>query len=177
MANLQLYERFIKVKNSKQKMKLISAILGYIIFFVFWVFLGIYNLEKSILIFIAGTLSDILLIFLTSKYCFMEFEYSFYMNSFSIAKIYGKKKRKHVIEADMTKLLMIAPATEENIEKADRFNPESRIIAVSSEQAENIWLCVTGEENEERQLIFFEADERSLSILKSCAPSVFAKKI
>ena len=177
MASLQLYERFIKVKNSKQTMKLISAIMCYIIFFIIWVCIGVYNPEKSILIFFAGILSDILLILLTIKYFFLEFEYSLYMNSFTISKIYGKKTRKSLIEADMTKLLIIAPATDETIEKAERFEPESRIIAVSSERAENIWLCVTGEENQDKVLIFFEADERTLSILKSCAPSVFIKNV
>ena len=43
--------------------------------------------------------------------------------------------------------------------------------------AENIWLLVTGEENEPRILIFMEADDRALSILKSNAPFAFTKKI
>lgn len=177
MASSQLYEKIVKVKNSRQRAKLICAILGYAIFLFVWILIGISNPESSILIFIGGILSDLLLILITSKYLFLEFEYSFCMNTLTIAKIYGKKKRKQIFETDMSKLIMIAPATEENIEKADSLKPDARIIAVSSEYAENIWLCVTGEENEERALVFFEADERSLSILRSCSPSAFVKKI
>ena len=50
-------------------------------------------------------------------------------------------------------------------------------LATISEQAENIWLCVTGEEDEPRLLIFIEADDRSLAILKSCAPHAFVKNL
>lgn len=177
MASTQLYEKIVKVKNAKQRVKLISAILSYILYFVIWVFIGFLNPEKLILIFIGGILSDVLIILVTWKYLFLEFEYSFYMNVLSIAKIYGKKKRSTVIEIDLNKLVFIAPATEESIANAERLEASSRIISVSSEYAENIWLLVTGEENEPRDMVFIEADDRVLGILKSHAPAIFPKKI
>ena len=94
-----------------------------------------------------------------------------------IAKIYGKKKRKLLIETEIKTLLAIAPATDENIADAERrFEIEDRIVAVSNEQAENIWFVLTGGKDEKRILIFFEADDRSLTMLKSINPYSFVKR-
>ncbi|MBQ4135638.1 MAG: hypothetical protein IJD73_01060 [Clostridia bacterium] len=177
MASTQIYEKIVKVKNSKQYAKRISAIMAYALYLAIWIYAGILNPPRSILIFLGGLLSCALIILLTAKYFFLEYEYSFFHSTLSISKIYGKRTRKLLNEADMTELILIAPATEENIARADALEPEKRIIAVSSEQAENIWLCVTGEEDEPRILIFIEADDRSLSILKSCAPHAFVKNL
>lgn len=176
MASAQFYEKIVKVKNSKQTALLISGILLYILYMAIWAFIGILNPEISILIFAAGILSALLIILITWKYLFLEYEYSFCQNTLTISKIYGKRKRKTVIDVNLQKLALIASATEENIQKAECLKPERRIIAVSSEYAENIHLLVTGEENEERILIFIEADERALNILKSNAPFAFTKK-
>lgn len=176
MANTQFYEKIIKVKNAKQTAKLISGILLYILYLAIWTFIGILNPKSSMLIFVMGILSALLIILVTWKYLFLEYEYSFCQNTLTIAKIYGKRKRKTVIEVNMQKLALIASATDENIQSAEPLSPEQRIIAVSSEYAENIWLLVSGEENEPRILIFIEADDRALSILKNNAPFSFTKK-
>ena len=176
MASTQIYEKIIKVKNAKQKVKFISSILLYIIYLLIWVFIGILKPEQSILIFTGGILSCTLIILITWKYLFLEYEYSFYQNLLTISKIYGKRKRKLIFETDTQKLLLINTATDTNISNAERLNPQKRIISVSSEYAENIWLLVTGVENEPKVLIFIEADERILSILKSNAPFAFVKK-
>ena len=176
MLNTQLYEKIVKVKSAKRTAMFISAILLYTLYIAVWVFAGILNPERSILIFIGGILSCLLIVLISWKYLFLEYEYSFCQGTLSIAKIYGKRKRKSLIETDLSKLILVASATEENIQKADNLQPEKRIISVSNEYAEDIWLLVTGEENEPRILIFIEADERALSILKSNAPLAFTKR-
>ncbi len=176
MVNTQMYEKIVKVKNAKQTAKLISGILLYILYISIWLFVGIFNPETSILIFTFGILSCLLIILITWKYLFLEYEYSFCQNTLTVSKIYGKRKRKEITETNLHKLILIAPATDENIQKADKLQPENRIISVSSEYAENIWLLVTGEENEPRILIFIEADDRALNILKNNAPLAFTKK-
>lgn len=177
MANVQTYEKIIKVQNARTRAKLISCLLFYVLYLLVWIFAGILNPESSPLIFLAGVLSCLLIVLITWKYLFIEFEYSFCQGTLSISKIYGKRRRKDLLEANLHKLLLISQATDEIIQNADmRFKPESRVSAVSSEYAENIWLLVTGEENEPTVFIFIEADERILSILKSSAPFAFSKK-
>ena len=133
------------------------------------------NAESFVLIITGGLLATALLVIPTWKYLFLEYEYSFWYGRFGIAKIYGKKKRKAVIDTEIKDLLIIAPATEEYIARAERFDIDSRVIAVSHESADNIWLTVTGGKDELRILIFFEADERSLAMLKASNPLAFAK--
>ena len=176
MSSTHIYEKIVKVKNAKQKAKLISAILLYMLYLLIWIFIGIFNPAQSLLIFACGILSCLLIIFTTWKYFFVEFEYSFCQNILTVSKIYGKRKRKLLFETDTQKLALATPATDANIEKAERLNPKKRIIAVSNEYAENIWALVTGVENEPRILLFIEADDRALSILKSNAPFAFSKK-
>ena len=177
MANTQTYEKIIKVKNARTRAKLISALLFYIIYILVWIFAGILNPKSSMLIFLGGALSCLLIVLITWKYLFVEYEYCFYQGQLTVSKIYGKRKRKLLAETNMQKLLYIAPATNETINQAERYEPEKRLISVSSEYADNIWLLVTGEEDETRLMIFIEADERALSILKSSAPHIFPKKI
>ena len=176
MASTQLYEKIIKVRGAGEIAKRIIGIMLYILHLAVWIVAGIFNPEKSILIFLAGILSCILIILITRKYLSIEYEYCFCQSTLTISKIYGKSKRKAIIDVDMTKLVLVCPATEENIQKADNLKPERKIISVSSEYASDIYLLVTGEENEPRILVFIEADERALTILKGCAPLVFSKK-
>lgn len=176
MASTQLYEKIVKVRGAKQIAKRIIGIMLYVLYLSVWATAGIFNPERSILIFIAGILSCALIILITKKYLSVEYEYCFCQSTLTITRIYGKSKRRTLIEIDMPKLALICPASDEGIQKAEHLKPERRIISVSSEYASDIYLLVTGEENEPRILVFIEADERALTILKSCAPFVFSKK-
>jgi hypothetical protein len=151
--------------------------MAYVLFFAFWLASALRNIgnKSFVLILLAGALTTFTLVILTWKYLQLEYEYSFWYGRLSIARIYGKKKRKALIDTDLKDLLIIAPATEEYIARAEHFDIEARIIAVSSESAENIWLAVTGGEDERRVLIFFEADERSLNMLKTANPISFVR--
>lgn len=177
MNNSNTYEKIVKVKcKGKHMAQRVSAIMGYILFFSLWLAAAMSSPSVFVAIVTAGGLSTLLLILITFKYLLLEYEYSFWYGQLTVSRIYGKKKRKTAVEADIKDLLMIAPATEEYIAKAEHFEPEARIVAVSSEDAENIWLTVTGGEDQRRVLIFFEADERSLGLLKSANPLAFIRR-
>ena len=143
----------------------------------FFLLAALSNLSNALPIVAIGVLIILGLIKLMWKYLCLEYEYSFSYGVLCVSKIYGKRKRKQIVEADIKSLIMIAPATQENIAKAEHLEAEERVISVSSEKAENIWLVLTGDKDEKRVLVFFEADERSLAILKSVNPYAFSKRI
>jgi hypothetical protein len=177
MENSRTYEKIVKVAlRGKQTAKIMSIIGAYAVFFAIWLLAALSTPSVFLPIIVTGALCTLLLVLVTRKYLSLEYEYSFWYGQLSVSKIYGKTKRKTLVEADMKALLMIAPATEEYIAKAEHFNIKSRIIAVSSEQADNIWLAVTGDEDLPHRLIFFEADDRSLGILKAANNLAFIKK-
>ena len=177
MNSSQTYEKIVKKAfTGKHLAKTVTLILSYALFFAVWLLVALNQPKDLILILVAGALTTFFFVMITIKYIRLEYEYSFWYGRMGIAKIYAKKKRKAVIETEIKDLLIIAPATEENIARAERFETEKRIVAVSDESADEIWLVVTGGQDERRVMIFFEADERSLAMLKSLNPHVFIKK-
>lgn len=178
MNNAQSYEKIVKASVTGKRLALrISVILSYLALAVVFLLFALNNLNFFAVILVMGAIVIFGVVRFTWKYLQLEFEYSFSYGVLSVAKIYGKRTRRQVAEGEIKSLLMIAPATEENIASADRLEPEERVIAVSSESAENIWLALTGDKDEKRVLIFFEADERSLGILRAANPYAFSKKI
>ena len=178
MNGNQTYEKIVKVSyRGKHLAKTVSLIMSYALFFSVWLISALNSGNRASLILVAGMLCTLLIVLVTWKYIRLEYEYSFWYGRIEIAKIYGKKKRKQLIETEIKTLLTVAPATNENIAEAERrFEIDDRLVAVSSEQAENIWFALTGGKDEKRILIFFEADERCLSMLKSINPYSFSKR-
>ena len=202
----QFYEKVVKEKNTpRSTFKKITVIMCYVLIIVIFLFAAFSSLGVGevgtptdtsesgsankptnnssaepngyfVLIIALGVILDIAVIAITKKYLYKEYEYSFEYGRMSIAKIYGKSKRKQLFETDIETMLMIAPATDEYIAKAEHFEIDKRVIAVSDQKADDIWLVVSGGDGEKRVLAFFDADERSLSILKSANPLSFIKK-
>ena len=177
-TNTQTYDKLVQVSTEgKIKLKKILAVIGYAFFFSAWLIFAINTPEAMIPIVVAGVLCTVILILISWKYFDVEYEYSIWYGSFDVAKIFSKKKRKELLSAEIKEMLLIAPATEEYTSRAYHFDPKEIIYATSSKQAENMWLFVSGGEDKPRNLVFFEADERSLNMLRLGNPSVFVKKI
>jgi hypothetical protein len=177
-TNTQTYDKLIKVSDEgKIRLKKILAVIGYALFFSVWIILALRTPEALVPIIVAGILCTAILILFSWKYFDVEYEYSIWYGSFDLAKIFSKKKRKELLSADIKEMLLIAPATEEYIGRAHHLDPKDIIYATSSKDAENVWLFVSGGEDKPRILVFFEADERALSMLRLGNPSVFVIKI
>ena len=177
-TNTQTYDKLIKVSTEgKIKTKKILAVIGYSLFFSVWLLFALNTPDALVPIIVAGALCTSILILISWKYFDVEYEYSIWYGSFDVAKIFSKKKRKELISADIKEMLLIAPATEEYISRAYHLDPKDVIYATSSKSAEIVWLFVTGGEGNPHNLVFFEADERSLNMLRLGNPSVFIKKI
>lgn len=177
MINTQLYEKIIKQKTPKAKLKIILSVILYLLYLFVWAIIGILNPARAILFFTFGILSCLTIILVSWKYLFVEFEYSFCMSTMTVSKIYGKRKRKTIAQINLSKCLIIAPATEQSVEKAEQLKPEKRIVAVSNEYAENIWLILSDDNDENQYLIFIESDPRIASIFQTFAPHIVTKKI
>lgn len=177
MNGSQTYEKIVKIKNSGKRLVFrICSIAAYGIFFAVWLFAAFLNPTRFIAVIAAGVLCTLLLILITYKYLNAEYEYALWYGNLEISKIYSGKKRKSLLAADVKEMLMIAPMTEEFLNKAEYFELDGKIDATSEKNAENKWLLVTGGKDEPRILVIFEADERLLAMLKSANPSVFTKR-
>ncbi len=176
-TNNQTYDKLVRTStDAKIKTKKILAVIGYALFFSVWIILALNNPDIFVPMIVAGILCTVILMTISWKYFDVEYEYSIWYGTFTLAKIYAKKKRKNLLTADVKEFLLIAPATDEYVSKANHFEPKETFWAISSKSAENIWIFVTGGKDEPRNLVFFEADERSLAMLKQANPSVFVRK-
>lgn len=113
---------------------------------------------------------SVILVLFTWKYVRVEYEYSIYGEDFSVAKIYGKSKRKELLSINLKQAILIAPRTEEFLEKADKLTLKSVLWTVSSPSADGIWMIVYPEDEQIYSLLFFEADEDSLRLLRRANP-------
>ena len=176
--NSQTYEKVVNASNSsKEKLKRITAVLLYSVFFAVWLIFALNNPDILVPIIVAGVLCTVMLVLISWKYLTVEYEYAIWYGSFELAKIYSKKKRKNIVSAELCDLLLVAPATEEYRSRAEHMEIDKKHLALSSAKAENMWLLVTGGKDMPRNLVFFEADDRMLTILRQANPSVFVKKI
>lgn len=166
----QTYEKIIRQKaTGRELIPRLVLLLSYIA----WIGICILVLTRikfsAALVVLLLSLT-VLLIVLTWKYVQVEYEYAIYSGSFFLAKIYGKKKRKELLEIDVKHALLIAPRNEEYLEKANTMNPQEIVWAVSSPKSDALWMIVYPINEKENALLFFEADDLSLALLRKENP-------
>ena len=171
----QTYEKIIRQKaTGRELIPRLVLILSY----VAWIGICILVLTRVrfsaalVVLFLALT---VLIIVFSWKYVQVEYEYSVYSGSFFLAKIYGKKKRKELLEIDLKLAKLIAPRTEEFLEKANALNPQEILWAVSTPTSDTLWMIVYPINEKENHLLFFEADERLIPLLRRENPRATAR--
>ena len=177
MNDIQGYERLLKQKTNKNTVCLRTGLI-----FAYLLWAGIFitlmlkyiGLNAPMIAFIP--ISTAIIVLLSWKYTYVEFEYSFAGGTFYLSKIYGKKTRKQILEADIASALLIAPCDDKYIAEAERLSPDRTVHAESSDRASDLWMLIYDEDKDCRVLVFFEADERSLKYLRHHAPRVTARE-
>ena len=169
------YERVLALPRSfKTYLPRICLFAIYFIILTLWIFPILYlGLSFELLILIP--LSLLLVILPTWKYGFVEYEYIFSGQSFCFAKIYGKRKRKQVMDLDLSNAILIAPATDENIQRASASELSTAIYATVDIGAEDIWLILFEVDKTETGVVFFHGDERSIRFLRRQNPHATAR--
>lgn len=153
----------------------IFLIACYLIWLSIW-FVVFVRVAFSPALLILSLALTVLLVIVSWKYVQVEYEYAIYGGSFFVAKIYGKKKRKELLELDLKQAILIAPRTEEYLSEADRMKLDGILWAVSSPKAENIWMIVYPHGEKCASLLFFEADEDSIRLLRRENPRATVKQ-
>ena len=162
----QTYEKLIRQKAvGREFFPRLVLILCYVAWLCLCVLI-LTRLKFSAALVVLLLALTVLLVLVTWKYVQIEYEYSIYGGSFFLAKIYGKKKRKELLEIDLKHATLIAPRTDEHLEKANAMNPHEIVWAVSSPKAKDLWMIVYPINEKENSLLFFEADERAIALLR-----------
>ena len=165
--NSQIYEKVIKKRDDSGRIiAKICALVGYICFDLAWIW-GIVASSFNLGVIALAVIFTVFLINLTWKLFMLEYEYSFVGSEFSVAKIYAKQRRKTILNAEISDALLIAPATEENLDSLERHEIEKTAYAVSKLDAENIWFALFSvKEGKSKMCVYFEADERMINLFR-----------
>jgi uncharacterized protein YqeY len=177
MNDNRTYERLIKKKTEgKTLLSKILLIIFYVAFAAVCIPLIILIGKANPLLFVLGAIAEWLLIKFTWRLTEIEYEYSVFDGIFTISKILGKSSRRDIFENALSEAAIVAPYIDEYRKKAEEKSVTRTIKAISSESAENVWFILFEKENGENALILFEADEKSLRIIRTYCPRAVARE-
>ncbi len=94
----------------------------------------------------------------------IEFEYILAGNSISMDRIYNKRRRKRMINCDLTDFDLVAPVTSSYYEE-HRDNVAKTIKAVSGDNKQAEYFAIL-EYDGKRTMLVFETDDRAVSHIK-----------
>lgn len=94
----------------------------------------------------------------------IEYEYTLAGNSISMDKIYNKRRRKRMLNCDLTDFSIMAPVSSNHYEK-HKDNVAKLISAVSGDNKASEYFGIV-EYDGKRTMLVFEADERAASHIK-----------
>ena len=163
MADIQYYERILKLKDVKRKLVLIGV---YFVILSAWFVVAIrYALNATVLV--LAPISVLATVLLTWKYASVEYEYSFSAGTFTFSKIYGKSKRKTVFSAEIKCMTLAKPYDEQRDAGLDF---SEFINAIPSQTAANPCICIF-DVDEKKTCVLIDCDEMSAKILRFFNPS------
>ncbi len=158
---------------------------------LFWkkcTFIMLYVLWGAILLclgFLTGLLVPMLalialtiwgLVSLTWRFLQVEYEYSFFQGTLTVAKILGGRTRRKIAEVAIRDLAAVFPYVDENVARAEAFGADRTIVAASSADAGGLYIALWQDsETEKRTMLCFEPNEKALKILRYYNISAMAK--
>ena len=164
MNEFNTYE-FVVAQKSEGKARLtrILAIVAYVlVFLIAFVVLCVSNLMQFVAVLV---MVYIPLVVFTWRFFSVEFEYSMTSGIMTFSHIYGGKSRKEKLSVTIKDMKEIAPYTEEARVHLETLGLKQNHLFVSSLSAPDMYYAVF-EANGEMQVVYFEATQKALQILR-----------
>ena len=170
MEHKQTYERVVpRLCVGKHLAVRVLAYLGYVCFAALWIAPIIRSLFSPVLI-VLGALLTMTLVVLTRQFLHVEYEYSFVSDTLTVAKIFGKSRRKVMLSLDFKQIRLVTTADEDGLGEVERLSPTKSIDVRASEESEQALAVVFDESNDIRVLLLMESDERTIAFFRRHAP-------
>lgn len=159
-------ERIVKRKvDAKGILFRVLAVTLTVLSLVTVLFLGMLGITLTILI-AYGT-------YLVWMYTSVEYEYSFLNTEFTIEKIMGQRKRKHVDEFDIKQAELIAPADSDEIK--DKSGNIVTLDYSTGYRSSDLYAMITNTDKGTVKVLF-NADEKILDAMRHVRPSIVKKQ-
>ena len=161
-------EYIIKQKNEGQIILRKAGFIG-ALFLIFISLLALILNIFSPFLFLPFILLDAalcaLIFFIAWRFFCVEYEITFGSGEINITTIYGRSVRKRLTSIDVNSLIEVGYYDDEAYERLCRASLKKNYICVSSMAAPVIYYALFDEEKE-RCILYFEADERAIKYLK-----------
>ena len=166
MDHSATYEYVVSLKN-RPKYKLRRALLlaAYILYAAALLVIGVATGWLAPLLALVP-LTLWIIVWLTWKYGMVELEYSLTGGIMTLSKIYGGRTRKKLAKITVKNMSAIMPFEGEYIKQAERYAPERTLDLTSDLQKGNVYIALYETDEARRGILYFEATERALRILK-----------
>ena len=159
------YEYAVRQKSTVA-VKRVTLIVGYVLWAVALLLLGVKI--KLILPLLALTpLSLWAIVFLTWRWTQVDYEFSYFAGTLTVSRILGGRSRKVLAEIPLRDLISVRPCTEETAARAEATTTERPLFAISSTDAEGIYIALWNDDDA-RRILYFEPTDKALRIIRSC---------
>ena len=166
MEDQNLYEYVASPKKQPIfRMKRALMVLGYIVYVVALLIVG-FTTRLLVPMMALVPLSTWILVWLTWRYVAVEYEYSLAGGFMTLNMIYGGRSRKKVAEIRIKDMSMIAPFDGDYIKEAERYAPERTVDFTSDLQKPEVYFALYETEDKRRGILYFEATDQALRILR-----------
>ena len=173
MIELGFFENIIKDPKSKKNLavKLLACALGALI--LAWLSLTLLaNGYPPVLLLIAASIVAALL-YVIFIFFSVEYECSVSETCVSLAKIYGKRRRREIFSVERDEIHLIARFNERNLKKAEDYRPRERFDIYDKKSQNNLWIVVFEIEKNQNAAFVFYAPEGVEKIFRRLKPSGF----
>ena len=165
-ANGAPYEYTVaEQKNKALLFRRITLIAVYILWAAVWLIAGIaIRLIAPFLAFIPITLW--ILIFFSWRLTQVEYEYSFFSGALTVSRVLGGRTRRTLVEVPLKALSSVYPCTDEFADRIDAFRADRTVLAASSSESETLYAALWSDDENGRQALYFEPNEKALKIIR-----------
>jgi len=112
-------------------------------------------------------------VLLTRVYLSLEYDYIILSGIMTVSAIYGKRRRKVIIELDLRKITYLAPFTEENKSRIERAATAGTYYALSDKKSKEAFCALFSDEKGRPCSLIFDADKKFQVCVRFYNPSAF----
>lgn len=153
-----------KKPEGKYKLFRILMVTGYVVFaLAYFLFFTTMNILPIIALLPVLTW---ILVFFTWRFVSIEYEYYILDGEFKLIEVYGSKNMRELCRVRISAMDSVAPYRGENKARADAFDEKDCIYGVSSMDNPDIYYAIFKDESGASRVLFFEATEKTLKVIK-----------
>ena len=169
------YEHIVKQKvEGSLLVRKVCLVIAYIMLFTLPSFLVLSLCPMSLVIPLIIIIASITVVayLMTWKYTSVEFEYSIFGDTISFVSIYGKKSRKGKLDVTIKNFSEIGKYTDASEKHLEEVVIDRDYLFISHLLAEHLYYGLFDEDGE-KCIVYFEATDKAISLLKKYNPSAF----